>query len=221
MNTSTAGATGSAAAGPRTAIPGLWRGWLVRVTAGELAGFTVPAAVGALTAASATAVQLPALVAAGAVEGAVLGAAQASVLRRVLPGLSVARFAAATAGAAALAYLIAMVPVALGERLTALPLPLLVALGAVLGAALLATIGTAQWLVLRRLRSGTGFWVPLTGLAWALGLGVFTAVATPLWQEGQPLALTIAIGVLGGLGMAATVAVITGAGAVRLARSGG
>jgi hypothetical protein len=198
----------------------LRRRWLLRVTAGELAGFTVPALVGALTAASAPAVRLPALVAAGAVEGVALGAAQAGVLRRVLPGLAAGRFVGATAVAAALAYAIAMVPVALGGRLGALPAPLLVVGAAVLGAALLATIGTAQWLVLRRVRAGTGSWVPVTALAWALGLGAFTAVATPLWQEGQPVALTVAIGVLGGLAMAATVAAVTGVAVVRLARPG-
>jgi hypothetical protein len=58
--------------------------------------------------------------------------------------------------------------------------------------------------------------IATTAGAWAAGLLVFTTVATPLWQPGQALPLIIAIGVLGGLVMAATVAGLTGAAAVRL-----
>jgi hypothetical protein len=66
--------------------------------------------------------------------------------------------------------------------------------GAVLlGAALLASIGTAQWLILRRHVTGALRWVGTTALAWLVGLGVFLGFAMPLWQPGQPLALTIAI----------------------------
>lgn len=45
---------------------------------------------------------------------------------------------------------------------------------------------------------------------------VFTAVTSPLWQEGQPVALIAAIGILGGAVMAATVAAVTGLVLVRL-----
>jgi hypothetical protein len=41
-------------------------------------------------------------------------------------------------------------------------------------------------------------------------LGVFLGFAMPLWQPGQPLALVVAIGVVGGLLMAAATSVITG-----------
>lgn len=84
------------------------------------------------------------------------------------------------------------------------------------GACLLATIGTAQWLVLRRARPRCAWWIATTAAAWAGGLLVFLALATPLWQPEQPLPLTIAIGVLGGRAMAATVAGLTGAAAARL-----
>jgi hypothetical protein len=43
-----------------------------------------------------------------------------------------------------------------------------------------------------------------------VGLGVFLGFAMPLWQPGQPLVLTIVIGVGGGLLMAATGSLITG-----------
>ncbi len=103
-------------------------------------------------------------------------------------------------------------------RLTALPGPVLGAIGGVLGVVLLATIGGAQWWVLRRVRPRSGFWVPATGASWAVGLGVFAAVTTPLWRPGQPTALVVAIGLLGGLLMAATVAALTGFALLRLVR---
>jgi len=55
-------------------------------------------------------------------------------------------------------------------------------------------------------------------LAWAIGLGVFLAFAMPLWHPGQAPALVVAIGVGGGLLMAATSSAITGLGVRRLVR---
>ena len=52
--------------------------------------------------------------------------------------------------------------------------------------------------------------------AWLAALAVFLLVATPLWQPGQPLAITIVVAILAGCLMAATVAVLTGFSAVRL-----
>jgi hypothetical protein len=62
----------------------VWRSWFGWTTAGETLGFTVPAAAAALTADRSAWVTVPALLAAGAVEGA-LGLAQATVLRRAHP----------------------------------------------------------------------------------------------------------------------------------------
>jgi hypothetical protein len=186
----------------------------VAVTAGEFVGFLVPACVGALLLESPA--QTPALVAAGAVEGALLGTAQALVLRRVLPALHVGAWITATAGAAALAWSIGLVPGLLGERLAALPTGLVVAVAACGGLVLLATIGTAQWLLLRRLVPRAWRWIPATAAAWLAGLGVFFAVAPPLWQPGQPVAVIAVIGAAGGLAMAATVAAVTGIAVERL-----
>ncbi|RTL69081.1 MAG: hypothetical protein EKK42_08290 [Pseudonocardiaceae bacterium] len=194
----------------------MWLRWFTWVTLGEFAGFVAPAIVGAAS----TTWSLPAttagLLLAGAAEGTALGWTQAHVLGRALPTLRRAWFVAATALAVVLAYALGLVPIALGEQLTTLP-PVLLIIGIVTGGSvLLASIGTAQWLVLRRVRARCAWWIATTGGAWAGGLLVFTAVATPLWQPGQPLALIIAIGVLGGSVMAATVAALTGAAAVRL-----
>jgi len=44
--------------------------------------------------------------------------------------------------------------------------------------------------VLRRHVARAGRWVLITAAAWLGGLTVFLLVASPLWQEGQPLAVT-------------------------------
>jgi hypothetical protein len=189
------------------------------VTLAEFLGFGVPALVGAGSTGWPPGWGVLALAGAGAVEGAVLGFAQAVVLRRVLgPRLDRRRFVAATAAGAALAYLVVLVPINLADRLGDLPLLVLVVLGIVVGTVVLASIGTAQWLVLRAALPHSASWIATTAAAWAVGLLAFTAVTTPLWQPGQPLALVVAIGVLGGLVMAAAVAAITGAGLVLLLR---
>ena len=61
-----------------------------------------------------------------------------------------------------------------------------------------------------------GRWIVATALAWLAGLAVFLAFTMPLWQPGQALALTILIGLAGGLLMAATTAAVTGRALCRL-----
>jgi hypothetical protein len=126
------------------------------VTLAECLGFAVPAVAGAVTTDQPALVAAALLVPAGAVEGALLGWAQARVLARVLTTLSAGRLVAATSSAAAFAYLVAMIPVVLGDRLLRVPVPLLVLLGAVLGTLLLTSIGVAQWAVLRSSVPGPG-----------------------------------------------------------------
>ena len=190
--------------------------WFVTVTVAEFIGFAVPAGVGALTAAMSPAVSVPALLAAGAVEGAMLGSGQAVVMRRALPGLPGRLWIAVTASAAVLAYVIGLTPSNL--PVDTWPLPLAVALAAIGGAVLLASIGTAQWLILRRHVARAGRWIWATAAAWAAGLAVFLGFAMPLWQPGQSPWLVVGIGVVGGLLMAATTSLITGATLTRLLR---
>lgn len=197
---------------PHAALRGrplLWT-WFWVVTLAELIGFTVPVCVGALTADSSSAVILTSLLVAGAIEGSMLGWGQAVVLRHAIPGIPRRRWIVATAAGAAVAYLIGLGPTTYAGSITAWPLALVIAVVAVLGAALLASIGTAQWLVLRHHVDDAARWIVATAAAWTAGLGVFLAFATPLWQPGQPLALILLIGVVGGLLMAATAAAITG-----------
>src|SRR2546427_503405 len=64
--------------------------------------------------------------------------------------------------------------------------------------------------LLRRHVPHAGRWIGATAAAWLLALVLFTAVPTPLWQPGQPVAVTALIGALGGVVMAGTVAAVTG-----------
>ncbi|WP_143467150.1 hypothetical protein [Lentzea kentuckyensis] len=189
---------------------GVRQSWFVWVTAGEFLGFLAPALAGALSSPS------PLLVAAGVVEGAVLGAAQCVVLRRAVPGLRAAEWIAVTALAAGFAWAIALLAVHYSEPLGTLPAAVLFPVAAVAGMGVLLSIGVGQWFVLRQHVPDPSRWVWATALAWCAGLIVFTLVTTPLWRPGQPTVLVALIGALGGLLMAATMAAITGSALVRL-----
>jgi hypothetical protein len=196
----------------------LMRLWFWVVTLTELLGFAVPATVGVLTVHSATAVSLPALLVAGAVEGAMLGFGQAGVLRLALPGLPVRRWIGSTAGAAAFSYLLGLSPSLLADSAVRLPAAIVAAGSIGIGLLLLASIGTVQWIILRRQLERASSWIVTTAAAWLAGLGVFLGVAMPLWHPGQPFGLRLAIGVTGGLLMAATTSAITGWALRRLVR---
>ncbi|MBO3753204.1 hypothetical protein J5X84_44865 [Streptosporangiaceae bacterium NEAU-GS5] len=193
----------------------LWRRWFGVVTLGEIVGFSVPALVAAAVVQSDGSIaQAAAVVAAGVAEGAILGLAQAYVLRSALPCVPTVSWVSATAAGAAVAWTIGSVPIVLGDRFLELP-PLLLAL---FGVVLLGSMGGLQWLVLRARMPGMAWWVAATAGAWLAALGAFMALTMPLWQEGQPAWLIAAIGILGGLVMAATVAALTGLAFLRLVR---
>jgi hypothetical protein len=200
-------------------IPGLFRAWNLSVTVGECIGFCIPALVGALVMGQAAPVAFAALVLAGSLEGAVLAWSQARVLRQPLRRLSSRRWIVNTSAAAALAWSIGMLPSTAHDLWSRWPVPLIVVAAAVLGLVLLCSIGTAQWFELRRHVPRAGRWVPATAAAWCAGLMAFSAVTSPLWQPGQRPALVAAIGALGGLVMALTVAVGTGWALIRLLRT--
>ena len=195
------------------ATRGVWQSWFRWTTAGEFAGFLAPALVGALTSSP----QL--LVLAGVIEGAVLGGAQAAVLRRVDGKLNGRHWIGATAMAAGFAWAIAMIAVHNGDRLNMLPLAAVLPVAALAGVGVLLSLGTAQWFVLRGHFPHAHLWIWANALAWGAGLLVFTAVTTPLWQPGQPPELIATIGAFGGLLMAATMAAVTGAALTRLMRA--
>jgi hypothetical protein len=181
--------------------------WLVVVSTGEAVGFLVPAVVGVI--ASGTPVFVYAILAAGAVEGAVLGAAQSVVLRRRLPMLRVTAWVLLTTAGATVAYGAGMLASAATEFADWPGVVKVGMVGASAGAVLFS-VGTAQWLELRRHVRGAGWWVVGTAAAWTLALGAFLAIATPLWHEGQEPALAVLIGIGAGLVMAVVMAIATG-----------
>jgi len=199
----------------------LWRRWTLSTTLAEAAGFCAPALAGA-AAAQARVSAIPTLLvmlAAGAVEGSALGAGQHWALARHLRRLPRGEFVGATAAGAVLAYAIGMLPSTLADRLGGAAPGLVVAVATLAGVALLASIGTAQWVILRRAGYDQPWWILTTAGGWLAGLAVFMLVATPLWHPDQPVALAVSIGVLAGLLMAATVAAVTAFAADRLVRS--
>lgn len=196
----------------------LWWRWLTWVTAGECLGFAVPALAGASLVDAPVAIFVLALLAAGATEGAILGGAQVAVLRRALPALRSRAWVGRTTLAALVAWLIGLLPV-YADRLPDWPLAVVVPLATGASVVLLLSIGVAQWTVLRTtLIARAWLWVPITAVSWAVGLGAFAGVTSPLWQSGQPVALVAAIGVLGGFVMAVCMAAVTGTGVVWLLR---
>ena len=193
-----------------------YRRWVVATTCGELAGFAIPAIVGA----SATSVgvaqstSMVLMVLAGVGEGTALGWAQSRMLRRELPRLGTGDWVGATAAGAAAAWTIGMLPSTLHAHLVELWPPMLIAFGALAGVLLLASIGFAQWLVLRRHLDGSGIWIVANALAWIAGLAVvFAAIGV---APGDSPILIAAFGVAAGLGMGLTVALVTGLFLVRL-----
>ena len=192
------------------------RYWLFWVTVGEVVGFLAPVLAQFTFAGSS--VRVPALILAGAVEGTVLGWTQANVLRSRLPALSRSRWVGATALGAAVAWFIGLLPAEWADVWQRWPLPAQVVAGAVGALVLLCSLGVAQLFELRRHLTGAGWWVLGSALAWATGLLVFFAVATPLWQPGQPGWLTLLVGVLAGVLMAVSMALVTGLVVRRLLR---
>ncbi len=156
----------------------------------------------------------------GFVEGAVLGFAQARVLKQELPLLSVRGWTARTAVAASIAWLIGLAPSELHPVWQEWPPAVQLAAAIAGGLLLLCSLGLAQLPELRRHVAGSGWWVAGSAAAWFVGLGVFFAVATPLWEEGQPLALTVGIGACAGILMAASAALISGLVLARLLQAG-
>jgi hypothetical protein len=193
-----------------------YRRWVVATTCGKLVGFTVPAVVSA-AAPSVGVGQIASvalLVLAGVGEGTVLGWAQSRMLRRELPELRTGAWIRATAAGAAAAWTIGMLPSTFTAQLLELWPPMLAALGVLAGVALLATIGFAQWLVLRQQVERSGIWVLANALAWIAGLAVvFTAIGV---APGDSPAFIAVFGVVGGLAMGLTVALVTGLFLVRL-----
>ena len=190
--------------------------WVLVVTLGEAIGFTVPAAVGvAVTAASwGPFPTVGAMVLAGSVEGALLGLAQADCLYRwrVLPVRR--RWVVATSIGAAVAWSLGMLPSILGGLNWTAGTVVAAAIGALI---LLSSLPLAQCVVLRDHVRPSVRWIPINMAAWLAGI-VWTLLPSPWVDQSTSTGALIFIYGIAGLCMAATVAVITGLGMIRLLR---
>lgn len=212
---------GSGRPGSREAFP--LRRWVGHVVVGEGLGFLLPASGFALGAALGLAPwpQYALQLVLGFGEGALLGLAQALALRGTRGQVPRARWTWVTGLAAALAWALGMAPTTLLDLGVTLdprrPLTLL-ALAAG-GLALLLTIPTAQWTVLRRVVERAWRWIPLNVAAWLAGIA-FTLAPSPIVTQETAPALVGALFAAGGVLMALTVAVITGLGLRRMVGPG-
>ncbi|SUD49423.1 Uncharacterised protein [Nocardia otitidiscaviarum] len=193
-----------------------WRQWFTTVTAGEFLGFVAPAVAGALLLDTAPALVVAGLLLAAVVEGAVLGSFQSLVLRKWLRDFATGRWVRATVVGAVVAWTIGTVPVLYGDRITDWPPAVQAPVIAVGALVMVFAIGVAQWFVLRERTERAALWIWANAVGWIAGLAAFALITTPLWQPGQPTALIVGIGLLGGLAMAAAMAAVTGAFGVRM-----
>lgn len=214
----------SHAARVRSASPwrDIWLRWLVANIAGELVGFGLAAAAGALVASAmqrteggaAIVLGVSGVLLLGTLEGTVLGFAQWRALRHWLPGLGARAWLLATVGGAIVAWGAGMAGgtwMGSGAVFAEAPEdPATIALGAA-GVGIVAgcLLSSTQWLVLRRVLAHAGYWVPAHALAWAVGM-IVSFVGMGLIQGSMPLALIALIGAATGLAMGASVAALTG-----------
>lgn len=124
--------------------------------------------------------------------------------------LRAARWVWLTATGAVAAYILGLLPSTLAPMWTGWAWPAQGVFFIVVGALLLATIGVAQWVELRRHVGGAAWWILGTAAAWLVGLAIFLTVATTLWYEGQDRFAAIAVGVGAGILMAVSMATVTG-----------
>jgi hypothetical protein len=152
------------------------------------------------------------MVLAGSVEGALLGAAQADCLYRwrVLPLRR--RWIVATSLGAAVAWSLGMLPSTVGGLNWTGGTVVLVGIG---GLILLTSLPLAQYFVLRDHLRRALLWIPINMVAWLLGIA-WTLAPSPWVDQSTPAGALILTYGIAGLCMAATVAVITGVGLIRL-----
>ena len=80
---------------------------------------------------------------------------------------------------------------------------------------LLISVPVSQYLVLRRHLDGAWRWIPINVLAWSADL-LWTLAPSPFIDEQTPPAVLVIVYAIAGLGMAATVALISGLGLRRM-----
>jgi hypothetical protein len=172
-----------------------WSLWVIANAVGELMGLGVAVVIAV---AVVQARELPpaieilivtaAFLVIGAYEGAIVGVAQWSVLRRLLPSLPARHWVGATMAGAVAAWMLARIPSALADWNQVAggisqnePSPgVVVLLSIAAGAALGLILGVAQWLALRKHVSRAAVWIGASALAWAAAMPlIFVAASIP------------------------------------------
>ncbi|MBN1400543.1 MAG: hypothetical protein JXA74_06880, partial [Anaerolineae bacterium] len=169
----------------------LWARWVLANTVGKLLGLGATFAIGAgLFSGLADAPGLgPALLSAalmtatGALEGAIVGLAQWSVLQRALAGVQRRAWVVATILGAVVAWLLGSIPMTLTSLSSETPSSagqeppqaVVLALAAAMGLAAGLILSAWQWRALRRHASGAWRWLPANALAWAVGMPLIFA----------------------------------------------
>jgi hypothetical protein len=210
---------------PDRAGRGFLARWVVAFVAGEIVGFglavtlgfTTAPAIDQLPSAPAFIVTIAVAALAGVIEGGVVGWAQWTVARHLLPTVREWDWIQATAGGGAVAWAIGMT---LGISLSfehEPPWLVVTVVAAALGVLVGTIFGVAQWTVLRHHVAGAGRWIIANAVAWAVGIAVaFGGIgAVP---NGAPLGTFILAGMATGAVMALLPAFATGVTLLRLAR---
>jgi len=184
-----------------------FRRWIACTVAGEALGFTVAAALAATRDLSHMR-EFGLLIAAGAIEGGLLGRAQSMAMSRLqLPAAVLRLWPVATSVAAVVAWSIGLIPGSMQKISLSSWTAWLLA--AVLVLLLLASIPTAQFMLLRTALPTAARWVRFNALAWMLGLS-WTFVPAALVKPDTPVVSEIGVYAIAGVLMATTVAIITG-----------
>jgi hypothetical protein len=178
----------------------VWLRWVLANLAGEGIGFGLTMLIGiqaagtlaSLASAALFAAMLAMVLLVGILEGAAVGSAQWLVLRRILPGLPLRAWAAATMVGAIVAWGVGMALGSLaGDRLEAATegFPLLPAL--MIGMVAGSILSCSQWVVLRPRVARAGWWVPAHAAAWAVGMAVAFAGLRGMTEELSPVAIAV------------------------------
>ena len=184
-----------------------FRRWVACTIAGEAAGFTIAAALAATQDLSRMP-EFAILLGAGALEGALLGRGQAMAMSRLqLPTAILRLWPVATSVAAVVAWSIGLIPGSMHRMGWSSWSSWLLA--AVLVLVLLASIPTAQFMLLRTALPTAGRWVRFNAVAWMLGLA-WTFAPPALVTPNTPVVSEIGVYAIAGVLMATTVAIVTG-----------
>jgi hypothetical protein len=189
----------------------LWLQWALANVVGEVLGLGLAGVVaivmvltiGEPETALAALMMAGVMIAAGTLEGVIVGFAQWLVLRRRLDRLSRREWITATAIGAYLAWTIGMAPstlMALNQSAGSSPPPEMsdavkYALASVVGVALGMILGAPQWRALRRYASGASLWVWANAAAWAVGMPVVFVGAglSPVGASALSVALIVVV----------------------------